>query len=258
MHNWYWRNWETLSYLTCDLLEPWTHGFFTQPFWPRLPQELTKLWHPEASAYRLQQVHGNSVLTPQEADRLSLNSEHNLAAGDGLISTEPLQAVWVASADCTPVLIGDIRTGQVAAIHAGWRGTAAKIVPTAIARMRSLGSNLADLRVVMGPAIAGEVYQVTVEVAAQICSTIIPDSPPEAILENVHQLPNSPLIIDPDPGKIRLDVRRINSLQLDALGISDEQIAIAPYCTYRDSEHFFSYRRQKQKKVQWSGIISRT
>jgi len=259
MHNWYWRNWEGLCYLTCDLLEPWIHGFFTQQFWPRLPQELTNLLHPEALAYRLQQVHGNIVLTPPEVDNQSINSEYNLAAGDGLISTQSLQALWVASADCTPVLMGDMRTGQVAAIHAGWRGTAQKILPTAIARMQSHGSNLTDLRIAMGPAIAGEVYQVDVEVAAQICSTIIPYDTSKGTLETLEileKLPNSPLFPDPNPGKIRLDVRRINSLQLDALGISPEQVAIAPYCTYQNSEHFFSYRRQKQKKVQWSGIIS--
>ncbi len=38
------------------------------------------------------------------------------------MSEQPLQAVWVASADCTPVLIGDVKTGRVAALHAGWRG----------------------------------------------------------------------------------------------------------------------------------------
>jgi copper oxidase (laccase) domain-containing protein len=44
---------------------------------------------------------------------------------------------------------------------------------------------------------------------------------------------------------------------MEKLGVSPEQIAIAPYCTYQTPEHFFSYRREKQKKVQWSGIVSR-
>jgi len=33
-------------------------------------------------------------------------------------------------------------------------------------------------------------------------------------------------------------------------------VGIAPYCTYQTPEYFFSYRREKQKKVQWSGIVS--
>ena len=201
-------------------------------------------------------MHGNTVLTPQEVDDHVNASDDDLALADGLISGQPLQAVWVASADCTPVLIGDVKTGQVAALHAGWRGTAAKIVPEAITRMQSHGSNLADLRVAMGPAIAGEVYQVSVEVAAEIGSTILPHYEPEKIVAALHNLPNSPLIKDPEPGKVCLDVRRVNALQLEQLGISLEQIAIAPYCTFQTPEHFFSYRREREKKVQWSGIVS--
>jgi YfiH family protein len=195
-------------------------------------------------------------LTPQEVDHHVNISDDDLALADGLISHQPLQAVWVASADCTPVLIGDVKTGQVAALHAGWRGTAAKIVPAAINRMQAHGSNLADLRVAMGPAIAGEVYQVAVEVAAKIGSSIISHNEPEKIIAALHDLPNSPLLSDTEPGKVRLDVRRVNALQLEHLGVSLEQIAIAPYCTFQTPEHFFSYRREQQKKVQWSGIVS--
>ena len=51
------------------------------------------------------------------------------------------------------------------------------------------------------------------------------------------------------------DVRKVNVLQLESLGITAEQIAIAPYCTYQTPEYFFSYRREQQKKIQWSGIV---
>jgi YfiH family protein len=256
MHTWHWRDWQGMPYLTCDLLQLWPHGFFTQQFWPLPPQELTKVLHPEALAYRLKQVHGNTVLTPQEIDSLLSSSEAELALADGLITEQPLQAVWVASADCTPVLIGDVKTGQVAALHAGWRGTAAKIVPQAIARFQSQGSKLADLRIAMGPAIDGQVYQVSIEVAVEIGATIIPDYHPKKIIDSLHNLSYSPLLADPEPGRVRLDVRRINALQLEQLGISDEQVAIAPYCTFQNSEYFFSYRRTQEKKVQWSGIVS--
>jgi copper oxidase (laccase) domain-containing protein len=62
---------------------------------------------------------------------------------------------------------------------------------------------------------------------------------------------------DPDPDKVRLDVRQINFLQLEQLGIHPENIAIAPECTYQNPNRFFSYRRTHEKKVQWSGIVSR-
>ncbi len=256
MHSWQWRTWEGLPYLTISLLEPWTHGFFTQQFWPRSPEDLTKILHSEADAFRLKQVHGNTVLTPENIAS-QLNGGEEFLEGDGLVSNQPLQAVWVASADCTPVLIANEKTGQVAAVHAGWRGTAKKIVPQAIAQMQLQGSKLEDLRIAMGPAISGEVYQVSEQVAAEIGRSIISHDNEKFIVDALHELPNSPLLPDSEPGRVRLDVRRVNSRQMEMLGISTEQIAIAPYCTYNSTEHFFSYRREKQKKVQWSGIVSK-
>ena len=264
MHTWYWRSWQELPYLTCSLLESFPHGFFTQQFWSYGLEDMTKVLHQGASVYRLKQVHGNKVLTPQEVenlvdlggDEVELVGEKTLAKADGLISEKPLQALWTASADCTPALIGDIKTKQVAAVHAGWRGTAKKIVPQAISRMQSQGSNLQDLRIALGPAIAGEVYQVSEDVAAQLGSTLVPYEEEQAIINALHELEDSPLITDPEPGKVRVDVRQVSALQMELLGISPEQISLAPYCTYQNPEKFFSYRRAKEKKVQWSGIVS--
>lgn len=262
MHTWHWCSWNDLPYLTCSLIEPWAHGFFTQHFWSRPPAELTRVLHPAAEAYRLKQVHGNTVLTPLELKdhAIAVNDADELASGDGLITEEPEQAIWVCSADCVPVLIGDIRTGQVSAIHAGWRGTAMKVVPHAIARLQNQGSELVDLRIALGPAIAGDVYQVSEQVAVEVGSTIasVNSENLAASLETLRQLPDSPILEDSQPGRVRLDVRRVNQLQLEQLGIAAEQVAIAPYCTYQTPEHFFSYRRSRQKKAQWSGIVSRT
>jgi copper oxidase (laccase) domain-containing protein len=51
-------------------------------------------------------------------------------------------------------------------------------------------------------------------------------------------------------------VRQVNALQLAQMGFTADQIAISPHCTYQDSANFFSYRRTRQKKAQWSGIVS--
>ncbi len=264
MHTWHWHSWQELPYLSCSLLESFPHGFFTQQFWSHNLQDMTKILNKEASVYRLKQVHGNKVLTPQEieykitagGDEVELVGEKTLAKADGLISEKPLQALWTASADCTPALIGDIKTGQVAAVHAGWRGTAKKIIPQAISRMQSQGSKLPDLRIAMGPAITGEVYQVSEEVAAELGSTILPLEDEKAIITSLQEIADSPLIPDSEPGKVRIDVRQVSALQMEQLGISPEQISIAPYCTYKNPENFFSYRRAKEKKIQWSGIVS--
>ena len=258
---WQWQSWQDLPYLTCSLLQDWQHGFFTQQFWPRSPAELVQIWQPDASVYRVKQVHGNQVLTPTEIETgiVGEGEAKIFPPGDGILTDGTRQAIWVASADCTPVLIGDLHKGTVAAIHAGWRGTAQGIVPQAIARFVEGGSSLANLRIAMGPAIAGAVYQVSEEVAVQVGATIVPsqnNNPSKAILAALEELSHSPLLPDPEPGKVRLDVRRVNALQLEQLGIDPEQMAIAPYCTYQQPEYFFSYRRTNEKKVQWSGIVS--
>lgn len=291
MHTWHWHTWQGLPYLTCSLLKDWQHGFFTQQFWSRTPFELVAVLKPDANVYRVKQVHGNTVLSSSEVERSLMedpvptpDTEDDrllLPDADGLMSQQSNQAVWVCTADCTPVLIADDETGQVAAIHAGWRGTALGIVQKAVDRLLAQGSQVKNLRVAMGPAIAGEVYQVSTTVAAQVGATIVrqwaespastrsdqSDGPIAAddeitdeitneILDALRQFPNSPLFDDPQPGRVRLDVRRVNALQLEQIGIAPDQMAIAPYCTYQNPDLFFSYRRERQKKVQWSGIVS--
>lgn len=267
MQIWQWTTWGDRRYLTCSLLAPWRHGFFTQQFWPQLPQDLVQVFHPHAQVNRVKQVHGNRVLTPSELQQPLVDGQDDtLHAADGLVSDGNTQSLWVCSADCVPVLIGDRHTGQVAAIHAGWRGTAARIVPQAIARLQSQGSRLADLQVAMGPAIAGEVYQVSKTVAAELgesltdrpkedSATASPESI-ESVLQKLQNLPNPPIYPDEHPERVRIDVRRINQLQLEHLGLEPQQVAIAPHCTYQSPQDFFSYRRTKQKQVQWSGILS--
>ena len=268
MHTWQWHTWQGLSYLSCSLLKEWPHGFFTHDFWPRSPAELTPVLHEPAQTYRVKQVHGNAVLAPSEmplpgkgdADAAMADAIPSFPEADGLMTERAAQAVWVCTADCTPVLVADVATGQAAAVHAGWRGTAAQIVPQAVARLQERGSQLENLRVAMGPAIAGEVYQVSAEVAAEVAASLLPveaSASPETLLEKLafHHQP-SPVLPDPASGKVRLDVRRANALQLQQLGIVASQIAIAPHCTYQEPDRFFSYRRDGQKKVQWSGIVS--
>ncbi|MEP0913518.1 peptidoglycan editing factor PgeF [Leptolyngbya sp. GB1-A1] len=275
MHTWHWQTWQDLPYLTCSLLKDWSHGFFTQQFWVHAPEDLAEVLQPTAQVYRVKQVHSNTVLTAAEIDRtfsddapletVAASDSAMFPEADGIVSDDADQAVWVCTADCTPVLIADAETGQVAAIHAGWRGTATQIVPRAIERLQQQGSQLQNLKIALGPAIAGEVYQVSLPVAAQIGSTIVspessagelPDAEVESLLNALSQIPDSPLLPDPQPGRARIDVRRTIALQLEQLGIASEQVSIAPYCTYQTPEYFFSYRRERLKRVQWSGIVS--
>ncbi|AFY96235.1 peptidoglycan editing factor PgeF [Chamaesiphon minutus] len=257
---WQWQNSSELPYLTCDLLADWQHGFFTRQFAPREPHELTPFLAANASTHRLKQIHGKIVLTPSEiATTADIEVETGYALGDGIATEAAVQAVWVASADCNPILIANRHTGHVAAVHAGWRGTSLKIATVAVERLLSQGGSLEDIIVAIGPAIAGEVYQVTAQVGLEVCASIDPESLTgdlDTDLKVVMAMPNSPLLPDGQAGRVRLDVRRVNQLQLEGLGLAPHQIAIAPHCTFQEPDYFFSYRREKLKKIQWSGIVS--
>lgn len=271
---WTWKNSEERPFLTCDLL-PVAHGFFTSPFYPHGPEALvdvltadSKKADSKISVHRVKQVHSADVLVPAEIAQAVSNGLPKLEDGspapfplaDGVVSDRPHQSVWACSADCTPALIADVKTGQVAAVHAGWRGTAQKILPTAILRLQEQGSQIADLRVALGPAIAGTVYQVKREVAAEVGVTVLPKNQGlsgDEVVDFLLTIDDSPLLDDPKENRVRLDVRRINQLQMVQVGLALDQIAIAPHCTYQEPERFFSYRRTNEKKVQWAGIISK-
>ena len=270
MHNWTWQTWQGKSYLTCELM-PQPHGFFTSAFAPMLPEALTPALAPAAEVLRVKQVHGSVVLSALEiqagtktlvasaVDGSVPDQDIQRPQADGCFSTRSGQAVWVCTADCTPALIADVRTGLVAAVHAGWRGTAQGIVPVAVAKLQAQGSQLRDLRVLLGPAIAGDVYQVGEDVAVAAGSSVVePDrfTTDGALIDHLLAIDNPPLQPDGKPGHVRLDVRRINQIQLTQLGLSLEQVAIAPHCTYQEPERFFSYRRTQRKQIQWSGIVS--
>ncbi len=260
---WQWQTQDGLPYLTCSLLEPWPHGFFTKHFSPRTPADLVQELHSSAKVFRVKQVHGNTVvktgnLTPV-ADNGVISSSDTYVEADGIITQAETEAVWVCSADCVPALIADSETGQVAAVHAGWRGTASKIVPEAIAQFLAQGSRIENLRVALGPAISGEVYQVSLDVVEKLGSTIAPNNERknrDELIEYLYQLPQTPILADAEPEKIRVDVRRFNLLQLEQLGMKASQVAIAPFCTFQTPDYFCSYRRDNLKKVQWSGIVS--
>lgn len=257
-HQWQWRN----GVLTCELLQDWQHGFFTRSHSPKLPDQLHEHMHEHlheeiapvvGRAYRAKQIHSDRLLHTQEIET-AISANTSLPEADG-VWTSPQsdddrvkRSVWVCTADCVPVLIGDRRLGTVAAIHAGWRGTAAKILPKAIATLTNHGSKLEDLRIALGPAISGQVYQVSQDVAQQVTATI-----------------SEPVGLHPDdhPERVKLDLRQVQVQQLQELGISPENMAIAPYCTLSHEDIFFSYRRYflnaanplpRAPQVQWSGI----
>ncbi|MBK9062539.1 MAG: polyphenol oxidase family protein [Acidobacteria bacterium] len=121
---------------------------------------------PDAEVIRTSQVHGRVTLTFEEPPR----ERRNLLLGDGdaLIACRPNVLLAVASADCVPVVLADPVTGWMAAIHAGWRGTAARVVDAAVDALEARGVSLRNLSAAFGPSIARDRYEVGPEVVAAL------------------------------------------------------------------------------------------
>lgn len=236
-------------YLQSDLLQHFEHGFFTRLWHGREPAELAAFVSAGVTVHRPRQVHSALVLAASEA------SGEPWPEADGLVSDAGGQSLWVCGADCTPVLFADPASGRVAACHAGWRGVAGRILPAAIERLVAAGSDPADLLVALGPAVSGDHYPVerwvSLEVAAAMRSQ--PSPPEEALAELIAA---GALVADAEPERDRLDIRAAIRLQLQHSGVAPDHCSSCPLCTVEEPTLFHSWRRDRRKAVQWSGIVS--
>jgi len=192
---------------------------FVGGFEGRLPSGLL-----EASRLLLlKQVHGDRIhLLKSEEARQGLH----LQEGDALLSLVPGVGIAVKTADCVPILVAH-PTGIVGAVHAGWRGTRARILEKVLRKIRGdLGAELAEIRIAIGPAICAACYEVGEEVAREF--------------EPRYR-------VDKGKGKFLLDLKRANSEQARDLGIPEERIEILGDCTLCQPETYHSYRYESQK-----------
>jgi YfiH family protein len=151
---------------------------------------------------------------------------------DALTTSTPRILLGVKTADCVPVLLGDERTGACAAIHAGWRGTLASIVPRTLERMaEEFGMQAVDVRAAIGPAANACCYEVGTEVISAFN---------EKFPGSTH------LFKGTRDGHALIDLQRANREQLIAAGVDSERIYTAPLCTMCRTDLFFSYRREKR------------
>ena len=139
---------------------------------------------------------------------------------DGHLSDRPGFLLSVSVADCVPVFVVDGNRRAVAALHAGWRGTAAGIVARGLEHARrSYGTDPAEVWLHAGPAICGDCYEVGPEVHA----AVRPDQAP----------PGAPTPID---------LRSAIAEQAVQVGVRPERISISAHCTLCGPGEFFSHR----------------
>ena len=164
------------------------------------------------SLFAAYQVHGRevTVVEPDTEPRPRC---------DVLITRSPDKTLMLRFADCTPVLLADPKRHAVAAVHAGWRGSAVRAAAAAVEALRqTFGSDSRDIVAGIGPAIGPCCYTVGQDVVAAFG-----DRP---------QLFNE--------GK--LDLWEANREALVEAGVEPDNIELARICTRCASERFFSHR----------------
>ena len=171
--------------------------------------------------------------------------------GDALATNRKGLLLGVRTADCSPVLVVDPKKRVVAAIHAGWRGTLARIVAKTIGQMQmEFGSQPKDLLAAVGPTIGGCCYEVGTEVAADFSAKFsnaseffdelrTGDEPNP--LQWLNMMPPGH---QPPAKKVLLDLKKANKAQLLEAGVLEKNIFVTELCTSCDVDRLFSYRRE--------------
>lgn len=266
------------EFFQADVLQklPWlVHGFSTRIGFARWDTPaavaanrarlLTALGAAKMPLATLRQVHSDAVHVvcaprerqspdrrlPADFSRAGLPS----AAGDAAITRHAGVMLAVQTADCVPILLADTKHRVVAAVHAGWRGTLARIAAKTLGRMQQdFGTRPQDVVAAIGPAIGRCCYQVGPEVAQAFASQFSAaaewfDGPFARLAEGEEPNPLPWLTMmppghQPEPERVNLDLRAANRWQLLDAGVAPKRIAVSALCTRCRADLFFSYRRE--------------
>lgn len=182
---------------------------------------------PEAPVARLKQVHGAAVV---EARGIEPGAVAVAGVADAVVTKERGLVVAVVTADCVPVVLVDPEAGVLAAAHAGWRGTSARVAGAALDALEARGGRAERSWALFGPSISRDRYEVGPEVLAALDGAI----PPGAVV----------------PGRgdrSFLDVAACNEAALLARGLRPERVLRPALCTFGPPVRFCSYRRDGER-----------
>ena len=247
----YWTTESWGAALRCrplDELAP--HLFTTRQLQLAHPSDYTQLAQAVGAerVVTLAQVHGAAVCV---IDRASPLLESRPEA-DVLISDDPHVAVAVRAADCVPILMADRQSGAVAAVHAGWRGTAARAAVAAVNAMeREYGTHPRDVVAAIGPSIGPCCYQV----GSELVDAFAAAGHERYLIDRWFSTPPQPRGSH-ERQQLRLNVAGANSDQLILAGVPPEQIYDVNLCTAMHLDVLTSYRAEKEKAGRIAAVIA--
>jgi len=194
---------------------------------------------PQESLVTVRQVHGSDILVINEPNE---EFSHFLQIeSDAIVTNQPGVMIGVCVADCVPILIADTRNRVVAAVHAGWQGTAQALVVKTIEAMISMfGCKAEELQVLIGPSIGKCCYEVDAPVKNAMQQSGV-------LWEMVAE--------EAGAGKWRLDLAEANRRLLVSAGISAEALQASDMCVCCQKELFFSHRRDNGDTGRQMGFI---
>jgi YfiH family protein len=203
----------------------------------------------------LKQIHSDVI-------HLFNAAPHEPSKGDASITNRPGLLLAVQTADCVPILLVDPKKRAVAAIHAGWRGTLARIAVKAIGQLQmKFATNPLDLLSAIGPSIGPCCYEVGTEVATQFHSQFA-DAPAWFDEFRTGDEPNPvqwlnrmPPGHQPPPKNVHLDLKKANRAQLLAAGLRPQNIFTCDLCTACRPDLLFSYRKQGPQSGRMMSVI---
>ena len=179
------------------------------------------------------QVHGAGavVVGPEDGGRGTRSEADAVPGVDILVTTTPGVTLAILAADCVPLALVDPDAGVLAAVHAGWRGTAGAAVGHALRAMQGCGARPARVRAFLGPAVPPDRYQVSDEVPRALSAAVHP-----AALHRAAARPDG-------PGHWLVDLIAANRQQLLAGGVPAGHVTDSGATTA--DEDFFSDRAQR-------------
>ena len=190
-------------------------------------------------AVNARQIHSDIVVRVDERNRGNLDVTGASPECDALITNTPGMALYVSTADCTPILLWDSVTGAVGAAHAGWKGTALAIgAKTVEAMTREFGTKPENIRAAIGPNIGFCHFETDADV-------------PEAMLEAFGD--EAKPFIRQQGHKYYVNLKEINALVLRRAGVT--QIEISQECTMCRPDRFWSHRVTLGQRGAQGGII---
>jgi len=188
------------------------------------------------------QVHGAAVRTVTTADVKADPCGKPPYEADGLMTDLPGVALVVYSADCIPILFYDPVRRVVAAVHAGWRGTAAGIATAAVQRMEAVyGCGRGDILAAIGPGIGPDCFETHEDVPNAMTAALS-----TAVLQHIRIKEN---------GKFAVDLKRINAMRLEQAGLDPAHIAVSDICTACHPDKFWSHRSLGTSRGSMAAVI---